>query len=239
MEATTAVLSSNTEVNKMYLYAFSNYEETVIDKLSDKKKLLKKRINRADNFVNLTLLGAQKCLEDITLKKDTNLYISSENGNMNATITILDAIFRKKQLPMPFNFLNSVNASILFFVAKNFGIEGKAIFTDSFESSLIQAYVDVQNAKTVVLGNVSEAISDLDLHREKFKVNEVVEQSQWLLISPKLEGQKAIAKISDLKIEIFLRNEKNTINNLFSFLESEEKSLSINAKNLSFIVTKC
>ena len=221
----------------MYLYAFSNHQEIVLNELSNKRTLLKNRVNRADNFVNLTLLGVEKCLENISLKSDTNLYISSENGNINATIKILDAIFRKNQLPMPFNFLNSVNASILFFVAKNCGIEGKAIFTDSFESSLTQAYVDVKNGKTVLLGHVSEAIADLDLHRKKFNVDEIVEQSQWVLVSPKIEGKDAIAKISDLKIET-ATNKESTGNELFSFLESNEKNYTFNSKNLSCIVTK-
>jgi hypothetical protein len=130
---------------------------------------------------------------------------------------ILNAIFKQNRLPMPFNFLNSVNASILFFVAKNFGIEGKAIFTDTFESALVQAYVDEQTGKTLLLGNVSEAIADVDLHRKKFKVNEIVEQSQWLLISPKIEGKDAIAQISNLKVK---GSEANSLNDLFSFLEN-------------------
>ena len=135
---------------------------------------------------------------------------------------------------MPFNFLNSVNASILFFVAKNFGIEGKAIFTDTFESALTQAYVDVKNGKTILLGNVSEAIADLDLHRKKFNVTEIIEESQWLLVTPKIEGEKAIAQISDLKIE-----NTNDLSDLFSFLKSNKQEHYFNAKNLSFIVTKC
>ena len=231
--------------NKMYIYAFSNHEETVIDELSNKKALLKKRVNRSDNFTNLTLLGVEKCLGDIELGKDTNLYISSNNGNMNSTMKILDAIFKQDKLPMPFNFLNSVNASILFFVAKNFGIEGKVIFTDTFDSALVQAYVDVQNGKTVLLGNVVEALVDLDLHRKKFKVNEIVEQSQWLLLSPKNEEKNAVAKISDLKIKASNKNIKNTINDLFSFLESNElvgtdpSVCPFLYKNLSFIITKC
>jgi hypothetical protein len=228
--------------NKMYVYAFSNHSEIVIDELSNKKALLKKRVNRSDNFTNLTLLGVEKCLGDIELDKETNLYISSTNGNMNSTMKILDAIFKQNRLPMPFNFLNSVNASILFFVAKNFGIEGKAIFTDTFESALVQAYVDVQKGKTVLLGNVSEAISDLDLHRNKFHVTEIVEQSQWLLLSPKIEVEDAIAQISSLKIK---GSEANSLDDLFSFLE--DKTLvgtnpcvsPFSYKNLSFVVTKC
>lgn len=224
----------------MYIYAFSNYKEISINVISDKKKLLKNRVNRADNFVNLTLIGVEQCLENISLEKNTNLYISSENGNMNSTIKILDSIFRKNQLPMPFNFLNSVNASILFFVAKSFAIEGKAIFADTFESTLTQAYVDVQNGKTILLGHVSEAIADLELHRQKFKVNDVVEQSQWLVISSKIEGEKALAKISNLKIETTqLNSQKNNINNLFSFLKSEKKDHAFKSSYLSFIISKC
>ena len=224
------------EKHKMYIYAFSDHEEIVIDELSNKKALLKKRVNRADNFTNLTLLGVEKCLKDRVLDNDTNLYIASNKGNMNSTIKILDAIFKQNRLPMPFNFLNSVNASILFFVAKNFGIEGKAIFTDTLESTLLQAYVDVQNGKTALVGNVSEALVDLELHRQKFKVDEVVEQSQWLLLSPKIEGEKALAKVSELKLE---NNTTHNLYDLFSFLKSDKQEQYFSTQYLSFVVTKC
>ncbi len=226
---------------KMYIYAFSNHQEVVFEQLSDKKKLLKTRVNRADNFVNLTLLGIEKCLQNIVLKKETHLYISSKDGNINSTIKILEAIFRKKQLPMPFNFLNSVNASILFFVAKNFGLEGKGIFTDSFDSALLQAYVDVKNGKTVLIGRVNEAIADLDLHRKKFKVQEITEQSQWLVLSPKQEGENALAQISDVKIKTSEQATKHSTNDLFDFLEdnNSQSSYPFNCKHLSFVVRKC
>lgn len=230
---------------KMYLYAFSNHQETIVDKLSDKKKQLKNRVNRADNFVNLSLLGVEKCLNEMCLEKETNLYLSSQNGNINATIKILDAIFKKNQLPMPFNFLNSVNASILFFIAKSFGIEGKALFTDTFESALVQAYVDVKNGKTILLGHVNEAIADLELHRKKFNVSEIIEESQWLLLSPNIEGETAIAKISDLKIDTSKPKRKHTVNDLFTLLENQnslEENIILSSfahNTLSFKVTKC
>lgn len=220
----------------MYLYAFANHQETVVDALSNKKLLLKKRVNRSDNFTNLTLLGVEKCLKERELPKETTLYIASNNGNMNSTMKILEAIFKQDRLPMPFNFLNSVNASILFFVAKNFGIEGKAIFSDTFESALTQAYVDVQNGKTVLVGNVSEAMINIALHKKRFNTNAVIEQSQWLLLSPKIEDKEAISHIDAFKLAQM--TEENNMEMLFEFLESEEKRKEYFGENILFTIAK-
>jgi len=223
--------------NKLYIYAFSNHTETVEGELSNKKALLKKRINRSDNFVNLALLGAEKCLEGTELKQTTNLYMASNNGNMNASIKVLSAIFREKKRPMPFNFLNSVNASILFFIAKSFGIERKAIFTDLLESALPQAYVDVLNGEEVLLGVVNEAIADLELHCEKFKCETIEEHSRWLLLSSEIKEQKALATIEAFCFENCDYHEKASAE-LFAFLEEGEGSYSFKSNNLSFVVTK-
>ena len=224
--------------HNMYIYSFSNHQEVVVDALSNKKALLKKRVNRSDNFVNLTLLGVEKCLEDISLVQNTNLYMSSKHGNLNSTMKVLDSIFKKKQRPMPFNFLNSVNASILFFVAKSHDIKGKAIFTNTFESALTQAYVDVQNGKTVLVGFVNEAIADLELHKKKFNTEKIEENSSWLLLSNKIEGKKALAQIKDYKLEQHRKKEKN-LEELFTFLETDRITQNYQGEYLSFVALKC
>jgi hypothetical protein len=219
----------------MYIYAFSNHTEIVKDKLSDKKSLLGKRFNRTDNFINLTLLGAQRCVGDISLNRDSSIYLASKNGNLNTTIKVFDSIFIKDRLPMPFNFLNSVNASKLFFLAKNFGIEGKTLFVDRFESALPQAFVDVKQGKTVLLGVVKEAIADLDLHKKRFGAGEIEESSRWLILSSQLNDIEPIAKISDLRLTPTTKSE-NTISELFSFLESGDEVFDFRGENLSFRV---
>lgn len=221
----------------MYIYAFSNITEIVKNKLSDKKLLLKKKFNRSDNFINLTLVGAQHCVKERELPKNSSIYIASRNGNINTTLKVLDSIFIQKRRPMPFNFLNTVNSITLFYVAKNFELEGKAIFVDSLESALPQAFVDINQGKTVLLGVVTEALSDLELHREKFGIGEVVESSRWLLLSPKVEGLKEIAKVEEFKFQNAI-NAKNSDENLFSFLESNRKIFEFRGESLSFNVQK-
>ena len=220
----------------MYLYAFSNHYEVVKEQLSNKKILLKKQVNRSDNFVNLTLLGVEKCLKEHQLEEETNLYLSSQTGNINTTLKVFEAIFQKQQLPMPFNFLNSVNASVLFFVAKSFGIKGKAIFTESFESALTQALVDVQNNKTVLVGVVDEAIANIKQHKKKFQTNRVEEHSSWVLLSPKIESLKPLAQIEEVKIET--SDNKNFNRVFFECLENLQKRQKIEGAFLSFVLTK-
>jgi len=220
----------------MYIYAFSNYRDSVTEKLGDKKSLLTKKFNRADNFINLTLLGAQRRVNGISLDKQTSIYLASKNGNMNTTIKVLDAIFIKDKLPMPFNFLNSVNASKLFFLAKNFGIEGKTLFVDRFESALSQAFVDVKQRKTVLLGVVKEAIEDLELHRERFGVDEIEESSSWLILSSKLKDLEPIAKIDNFRLTSTTQP-YSVVSDLFSFLERRDEVFEFRGENLSFRVT--
>jgi len=223
--------------SNMYICAFSNITEIVKDKLSYKKALLDRKFNRSDNFINLTLAGVQQCVKDRELPKDSSIYIASENGNINTTIKVLDSIFIQKKLPMPFNFLNTVNSITLFYVAKNFNIEGKAIFTDSFESALPQAFVDVAQGKTVLLGVVTEAISDLELHKKRFGDKEIVESSRWLLLSPKTDDVKAMASIEEFKLQTYTKAEHSQ-EELFTFLESEEEMFEFRGESLSFRVLK-
>ena len=224
--------------SNMYVYAFSNIVEIVEETLSDKKRLLTKKVNRSDNFINLTLAGVQQCVKEQKLPKETSVYLASQNGNLNTTLKVLDAIFIQNKLPMPFNFLNTVNSAKLFYVAKNFGLEGKTIFVDRFESALPQAFVDVKQGKTVLLGVVTEAIADLDLHREKFGQEEIVESSRWLLLSPQRIDKKEIAKIEDFTLSSSTPVE-TSVAELFTFLESKDKKIfEFRGENLSFRLQK-
>jgi hypothetical protein len=218
----------------VYIYSFYNYKEIVIDRLSNKKLQLKKRFNRTDNFINLTLLGVQNCLDNIKIDSRSSIYLASRKGNINATLKALNVIFLEQKLPMPFNFLNTVNASTLFFIAKNFNIDGKTLFVDRFESALPQAFIDTKNRKSVILGIVEEAISDLELHKKKFKTKEIIERSQWLLLSSNIKGQKPIAKIYDIKITTNIK-EQSRLDDLFNFLEDGEGIFEFKSRNLSFL----
>jgi len=223
--------------SNMYIYAFSNYTDIVTDKLSDKKSLLTKRFSRTDNFINLALLGVQNCVQDIEINPCSSIYLASRNGNMNTTIKVLEAIFRQNRLPMPFNFLNSVNASTLFFVAQNFNIKGKTLFVDKFESALTQALIDVKNGKTVLVGTVEEAISDLEFHQKRFGSNKIEEYSRWLLISPKIIDREPIAQIYNFKLTTN-NQAKSKIYEIFDFLSSINKQFDFIGENLIFSVEK-
>jgi hypothetical protein len=222
----------------MYIYDFFNHIEKIEKKASDKKLLLTKKFNRTDNFINLALYGAQKCINTRVLTKESNIYLASRNGNMNTTFKVLDAIFLQNKLPMPFNFLNSVNAAKLFYIAKSFQIEGKTLFVDRFESALPQAFVDVQNRKTVLLGTVNEVITDLTVHQERFGIGSTEEESRWLLLSQTINTKEALAKISD--IQFGNNGKKNAITNLFNFLEEANlgDNFHFQGDNLSFNVKK-
>jgi len=222
----------------MYIYDFFNHTEKIEEKASDKKQLLTKKFNRTDNFINLALYGAQKCVGEMVLHKKSSIYLASRNGNMNTTFKVLEAIFLENKLPMPFNFLNSVNAAKLFYIAKSFEVEGKTLFVDRFESALPQAFVDVQNDKTVLVGAVKEVISDLTVHLEYFAAEAMEEESRWLLLSRIIENQEALAYISNMQFGGY--GEENAIAMLFKFLDEGKVGdhFTFKGYNLSFDVEK-
>ncbi|NEW61718.1 hypothetical protein GSY74_10510 [Sulfurovum sp. bin170] len=224
--------------SNMYIYAFSNHTEEVTETLSNKKMHLKKRVNRADNYINLTLLGAEKCIEDTILAPESSLYVASNNGNLNSSVKILKDIFLNKQLPMPFTFLNGVNVSTLFYVAKHFNIKGKTLFVDRFESAIPQAFVDVKNGKTVLLGMVDEATEDLELYRDRFQCETITESSRWLLLLPQpQEDTPPIAQIIDIAWDES-SEERGDVAKLFTFLEEGEGVFDFKQNSLSFRVVR-
>jgi len=221
----------------MYIYAFSNYTDIVTDKLSDKKSLLTKRFSRTDNFINLALLGVQKCMQDIEIDPCSSIYLASRNGNMNTTLKVLEAIFLQNRLPMPFNFLNSVNASTLFFIAQNFNIEGKTLFVDKFESALAQALIDVKNGKTVLVGAIEEATSDLEFYKKRFGTDKIEEYSRWLLLSPKIMDIEPIAQIYNFELTADNQTDSK-VYEIFDFLANTNKQFNFISENLIFSVEK-
>lgn len=222
----------------MYIYAIFSHNKIISDKVSDKKKELTTTFNRTDNFINLALFGAQKCVGDLVLPSQSVVYLASRNGNLNTTWKVLNAIFREKKLPMPFHFLNSVNAAKLFYIAKSFCIEGKTLYVDRFESAVPQAYVDVKNNKTVLLGVVSEVFEDLKVHHEIFGDVAIEEESRWILLANEFEGAEPLAKISEIKFDT--KGTKDAIANLFEFLSSveDETNFHFRGDNLSFKVER-
>lgn len=181
----------------MYIYAYCNYEDTIVDVATDKKALLEKRFNRTDNFINLTLYGLQNTIK--SLDKDSAVYLASPTGNLNSTLKTCKTICIDNKLPSPFTFLNSVPSITLFYIAKWFGLEGKMIFVDSFRSGFIQAYCDIKMGfdKPILVGIVSEAIEDLELHKTKFDTQKVIEKSKWVVIAKRLNGHNPLMKIDE------------------------------------------
>ena len=218
----------------MYVYAVSNYENTIVAKSEDKKHLLRSQFNRTDSFINLALYGAQECIDEHNLATNASVYMASRNGDINATLKVMDAIFLKKQLPMPFHFLNSVNAATLFYIAKSFSLEGKTLFVDRFESAIPQALADVGQGKEVLLGYVEEVINDIDEHKKRF-MHIAREESRWILLS-KEKRQKPLAKIAN--IEFSGENKQDAIKELFTFLSRQNhlETFSFSGNNLSFNV---
>lgn len=221
----------------MYIYAFANYTQSYDTHTPGKKSLLSTKFNRTDNFIDLALLGAQKCVSNITLPEDTSIYLSSEDGNLNTTSNVLKSIFFESKAPMPFDFLNSVNAASLYYIARNFNLSGKSIFSANFDSLFPQIYSDLLQGKTVLAGSVTEVFEDLQLHQKRFPNTPREEYSRWILLSEKLEGLKPLAKITHFQMHQENEN-RHWEETFFNFLESCKTSLHLHTSYFSFTIEK-
>lgn len=148
-------------------------------------------VRRINRFIQLSLIGAGRCLQGRTLSADTAVHLTSGRGDLELTLDILAAMYEQGQPPKPLHFVNTVSNSACFYVAKAFGLQGRSQFATRrfapLQSALQLAALDLQTGvDTVLLGCVDIATLPLDEHRERIGVapdTRVGEGSHWLLLA--------------------------------------------------------
>ncbi len=170
----------------------------------DVSRYTRLHFRRANRFVLLSLAGACRCAHEQSIKKNTGVYLTTENGNLGDTETVLHQIFQMRQFPMPYNFINTMSNTASFYVAQSLELLGRNMTFSSkllsFERGLELLHCDMVagSVNEALIGGVDEASFSKTQFEAKFDRRyedfNMVEGSCWLLI--KKEAERAMGEIS-------------------------------------------
>ena len=155
------------------------------------KQVCRERPRRVDRFIELALLGSGQCVAGRTLRPDCGIYLGSGFGPVGTNVAVQEQLFRDRECPKPFDFMNLLGASAGFHVAKNLGLAGPNLFISRRGASLEAAFASAQAdmrlgiVSQALLGVVEEVTLPLVQHRQRHKLpadTPVAERSHWLLL---------------------------------------------------------
>ena len=165
------------------------------------RKLCREDFRRIDRFIQLTLLGSARCVAGHELQAECGVYLGSGLGPIGNNIVTQQQLIRDREIPKPFNFINTLGSSAGFYVARNLGLSGQNIFVSrrgaSLEAVLSLAIADIRLGvvSQALVGVVEEVTLPLAAHRQRQALPEALplsEGSHWLLLQPDGEGGKPI-----------------------------------------------
>jgi len=162
---------------------------------------------RVSKFVLLALIGACSCAARRTPDKDTAIYVTTENGNLADTESVLSQIYRQHSLPMPFNFINTMTNTAAFYVAQGLGLCGRNMSVSSqnlsFERGmeLLKADMETGTVRHALIGLVDEATPSASRFTTSSgvvndRINQI-DRSCWLYV--KAERAGAIGEIAAVR----------------------------------------
>jgi hypothetical protein len=164
----------------------------VLPSLDDElKTLCRENFRRIDRFIQLALLGSARCVAGQTLQRDCAIYLGSGLGPIGNNIVTQEQLIRDREIPKPFNFINTLGSSAGFYVARNLGLSGQNFFIsrrgESTAAVLSAALADLVagDARQALVGVVEEATFPLAAHRLRQGLAAdmpVAEGSHWLLL---------------------------------------------------------
>jgi hypothetical protein len=155
------------------------------------KPVCRESFRRVDRFIELALLGSGLCATEQTLATDCGLYLGSGLGTMSSIIASQEQLLREREVPTPFNFINTLGNSAGYYVARNLKLTGQNLFISrrgaSLAAALTAAWQDLELGvvRQALVGVVEEATLPLEQHRRRQGLaagTPVAEGSHWLLL---------------------------------------------------------
>jgi Beta-ketoacyl synthase, N-terminal domain len=188
-------------MREVSIRACGDYYAPVTDTPPDLRALAKeatgKPVRRVGRFIQLSLIGAARCVGAAALPADTAVYVGSRSGDLEVTIEVMEELFRDGQPPKPLSFINTVSNAGCFYVARHFGLYGRSCFsansTFSFETALQLALLDLESGVTrsALVGGVDHVSDPLPVHRQRVRLAAdapVAEASHWVWLQADGEG---------------------------------------------------
>jgi hypothetical protein len=180
------------------------------------KDVCREHFRRIDRFIQLALLGSARCVGRRTLDTGCGVYLGSGFGPIACNVATQEQMLRDRELPKPFDFVNTLGVSAGFYVAKNFGLTGQNLCISrrgaSLEAVLTAALTDLALGvmSQALVGVVEEATLPLMEHRlrrEQPADSLAAEGSHWLLLEAdgaagKSIGLQCFGEIAALQAEL-------------------------------------
>ena len=195
----------------MYIHNYSTFISRPLDDLAVYKREISRhtglKFRRANKFVLLSLAGACRCVHGQALKTDTAVFLTTENGTMADTETVLEQIYDKHEFPLPYNFINTMSNTAAFYVSQTLEILGRSFTISSQQFSfergleLLRCDLDAGVVTRALFGGVDEACFSMARFESRFNrphgEHRLVEGSCWLLIAADSDG--ALGEIRSLE----------------------------------------
>jgi len=194
----------------MFIHNASAYVTETADVKTLKEELKRHTdtyFRRISKFVLLALIGACSCAARRPLEQDTAIYLTTENGNLADTESVLSQIYRRHSLPLPFNFINTMANTASFYIAQGLGLCGRNISVSSqnlsFERGLelLKTDMDLRFVRHALIGLVDEATASASHFAassgvDSARVNQI-DRSCWLYASTESDG--AIGEVTAIQ----------------------------------------
>jgi hypothetical protein len=191
----------------MYIHRHGRFVGAPVDDLKyykeDVSRFTKLRFRRANRFVLISLAGACRCVHGTDLSAETAVYLTTENGNLGDTETVLHQIFHKREFPMPYNFINTMSNTASYYVAQTLNLSGRNITFSSKQLSfergleLLQSDLAGGSVGEALIGGVDEAVFSKAQFENRlqrpYDLYKMVEGSSWLLV--RAERHNAVGEI--------------------------------------------
>lgn len=192
----------------MYIKAFFKHH-TKSKPIKEYKDLLKDLTNmnlrRTSKYNALAIYGALKCVKNIDIPHNLDIYSSSEHGAIKDISVVLEELNSQFQTIMPFDFLAISSSNIGFYISKALDSVGNNISITSKGTSFIKAielaYNTLQsnNSQDILVGYIDEALDELNheeitANKEQFSYD----KSYWVFLSN--NNENALLKIDSLDI---------------------------------------
>lgn len=188
---------------KLYLHGYSSF---VWDKHEDIKKILKAKYGvetrRQSDFIHLAMYGAQLLKEQISIKQNDELYITSGAGDVEIVQKTNTYMYKQNEPLQLFDFINLLGNTTSYYVAKSLGLKGKNIFQISdyftYYHTLMSAYASIKESQNdVIVGSVDLASNPQNVIQRVLGVKEsVFVQSSVNFQKFSLQKEGAIACIT-------------------------------------------
>lgn len=146
---------------------------------------------RTDRFTRLALLGSAHCVAGQQLAASCGVYLGSFTGPLESNIRVQQQLLAERELPRPFDFVNTLGSVACFHVAQNLSLTGPVVFVSRgghcLEAALELALTDLALGLVpqALVGVVEEAPLPLAAQRQRLGLPEntvLAEGSHWLLL---------------------------------------------------------